>query len=542
MLIQNHNDRLYLDDPAGRYVNGREVVSNPGEDSRFGLIKRWLHYCDINHNNCQEREPPFLPTRVLDVGSQHPVLLVSEGRRGHYVALSYCWGGPQTIMTTHETFERFTTEVDDGVSQTLKDAIEITRVLNLRYLWIDALCIIQGGEDFNIESLKMSQYYGNAYFTLSAGCAARSQDGFLTSRPPAPAAPCKLDYYRPASGVPATSPHGSVFVCLPPSHSVGPLVTRAWTYQESVLTRRELLYGQEQISFRCLERRISENGTSVILEQQVPYLSVRGLDLKPLAEQKTEMLCRWYSMLEHYTRRDLTDPADKLTALAGIAQVIHNILQCNYLFGLWEDDMIRGLLWTTNTDRYSKDWAESLRRPGKDRAPSWSWASVEGHVSHTHTKRSNTKFQDPKNHRVTILDHNVQRHSFDPIRSMRPISYELKVRGVLKRVQRGARHFSQYQPEGPRYRFRHPKLILLEALQTAPLTEMGPNNPPVVIGLGFFDVPDESFPDLTCMELINGDGLILVSNKKGAYRRVGTFYVEDQSWFDHGELEDITLT
>lgn len=123
VLLYKNSLTDYLDDLAGRYVNGREVVSNPREDSRFGLIKRWLHYCDINHNNCQEREPPFLPTRVLDVGSKHPVLLVSEGRRGHYVALSYCWGGPQTIMTTHETFEQFTIKVDDGVSQTLKDAI-----------------------------------------------------------------------------------------------------------------------------------------------------------------------------------------------------------------------------------------------------------------------------------------------------------------------------------------------------------------------------------------------------------------------------------
>lgn len=365
--------------------------------------------------------------------------------------------------------------------------------------------------------------------------------GSWPAAPPAPAAPCKLDYYRPASGIAATSPRGSVFVCLPPSHTIGPLVTRAWTYQESVLTRRELLYGQEQFSFRCLERQISENGRSVILEQQVPFLTVRDLDQKPLAEQKTELLRRWYSMLEHYTRRDMTGPADKLTALAGIAQVIHNTLQCNYLFGLWEDDMIRGLLWTTNTDRYSKDWARSLKRPAKDRAPSWSWASVEGHVSHTHTKRSNAKFQDPKNHRVTILGHDVQQHSFDPIRSMKPIFNELKVRGVLKRVQRGARHFSQYQPEGPRHRFRHPKLILLEPVQTAPLTETDPINPPVVIGLGFLDVPDEPLSDLICIELITENGLILVSNMRGAYRRVGTFYVEDQAWFDHGELEDITL-
>lgn len=520
-------------------MSGREVVSNPTEDSRFGVIKRWLHHCDVNHA-CRETEPPFLPTRVLDVRPKHPVLHISQGHRSHYVALSYCWGGPQTVMTTQETYEQFKEKVDDGLSQTLKDAIEITRKLNLQYLWIDALCIIQGGEDFNIESLKMSQYYGNAYFTLSAGCAARSQDGFLASRPPAPAAPCSLDYYRPPNGVSATSPLGSVYVCLPSSKTIGPLEKRAWTFQEKILTRRELLYGQEQISFRCIERQIFENGTSSIRTQITPYLNTRGLELTPLAEQKAELLRRWYSMLQQYTRRELTDPADKLTALAGIAQVMHNTLQCKYLFGLWEDDMIRGMQWATNTDRYSKEWAKPLKRPTKDRAPSWSWASLEGHVSHS--RRMDIKYRDdPKQHQIKVLGHGFQQNSFDPIRSIKPISPELRVRGVLKSVHRGARHRSQYQSWRPGGS-RHPNIILLEPVQTGSLNEAGPDRPPVVVGLGLLDVPDELLSGLFCMRLTTDDGIILVSNTEEGYRRVGAFWVEDKTWFEHGDHKDVILT
>lgn len=443
-------------------------------------------------------------------------------------------------MTTHETYEQFTKKVDEGLSRTLKDAIKITRELNVRYLWIDALCIIQGGEDFNIESLKMSQYYGNAYFTLSAGCAARSQDGFLTSRPPAPVAPCRLDYYRPANGVPATSPLGSVFLCLPSSKTIGPLETRAWTFQEKILTRRELLYGQEQISFRCLERQIYEDGTSYIPTHITPYLNARGLESMPLAEQKAELLRRWYGMLEQYTRRELTDPDDKLTAIAGIAQVMHNTLQCKYLFGLWEDDMIRGMLWATNTDHYSKEWAKPLKRPTNDRGPSWSWASLEGHVSHSRQAEKKCR-DDPKHHQIKILGHGFYVNSFDPIRWIKNISPELKVRGVLKSVQRGARHHSQYQSGRLRVS-RHPNMILLEPVQTGSLNETGPDSPPVVIGLGLLDVPDEVLPGLFCMRLITDNGLILVSNTEGGYRRVGTFRVEDKAWFEHGDHKDVILT
>ncbi|MCJ1466959.1 hypothetical protein MMC07_005581 [Pseudocyphellaria aurata] len=531
-------------EPAGRYLNGREVVSNPAGESCFGLIKRWLHHCEVNHG-CQAKEPPLLPTRVLDVKPKHPVLRVSQGRRDHYVALSYCWGGPQKIVTTEKTFEQFTKNIDNGLSETLKNAIEITRNLNLQYLWIDALCIIQGGEDFNIESLKMSQYYGNAYFTISAGCAASSQDGFLASRPLPSATPCKLDYNRPPFrevDVLFPTPLGSVFVCLPPSKAIGPLETRAWTFQEKILSRRELLYGHEQISFRCLERQIFENGTSSIRQQIVPYPDVGGLDQKPLAEQKAVLLRRWYKMLESYTRREMTNPADKLTALAGIAQVIHQTLQCKYLFGLWEDDIIRGILWTTNVLRYSKDWAEALRRPLADRAPSWSWASVEGHVSHY--QRIESLYLDPKYHRIIILGHDFQQNSFDPIRSVKPIARELRVRGVLKSVQRTARSVLQYRDQSPEpwWRFKHPRMFLLEPVQSIPPKETCSNSPQVVVGLGLLDVPDEPLPDLFCMRVIADYGLILVSNAKGGYKRVGTFNVEDKTWFDHGDPEDIILT
>lgn len=543
VLLTSYN----LGGQAARYVNGRKVVSSPTEDSRFRMIKQWLDYCNKNHN-CQEKEPPILPTRVLDVRSKDPVLRVCQGRRDHYVALSYCWGGPQKATTTKETIEKYTKKVDlDELSQTLKDAIEITRRLNLQYLWIDALCIVQGGEDFNIESLKMAQYYGNAYFTLAAGCSACSGDGFLANRPSPLAIPCELDYYRYVDGLPTVSPLGSVFACLPSSKEVGPLETRAWTFQESILTRRMLLYGREQISFRCLERQTFENGTSFLHQQTVPYLNVRGQNLKPLAEQKLELLRRWYQMLELYTRRHMTNPADKLTALAGIAQVLHDTLKCKYIFGLWEDDMIRGMLWTTNTKHYSREWAKPLRRSVEVRAPSWSWASVEGHVTVDHLERTESKYRNPNNHRILIVGHEFEKSSFDPIRSMKPVSFELKVRGVLKGVQRGERQLSKYQPGGYQpggssYRSLHPKTILLEPVGMAPATGSGPNTHPVVIGLGLLDLPDEPLQCSFCMRLNIERGLILVSNTKGGYRRVGTFLVEDETWFENGDPEEIRLT
>ena len=81
------------------------------------------------------------------------------------------------------------------MSQNLQDAVVVTRLLGLRYLWIDSLCIIQDSKsDWEEEGSKMDQVYKNAYVTLAATSATTSHDGFL-QRTPAPENPITLAYY-----------------------------------------------------------------------------------------------------------------------------------------------------------------------------------------------------------------------------------------------------------------------------------------------------------------------------------------------------------
>jgi Heterokaryon incompatibility protein (HET) len=57
----------------------------------------------------------------------------------------------------------------EDLSLTFKDAVKICRDLNLRYLWIDSLCIIQDdGEDWSEQAMAMASIYGGSYLTLSA--------------------------------------------------------------------------------------------------------------------------------------------------------------------------------------------------------------------------------------------------------------------------------------------------------------------------------------------------------------------------------------
>jgi len=114
----------------------------------YECIKSWLSCCTRNHTLCMRREPR-LPTRVIDIGppdgSQNPFLFESNGKITPYVALSYCWGLQQMFITVTETLEaRKAGFALTDLAKTQHDAVLLARKLDVRYLWVDALCIIQG--------------------------------------------------------------------------------------------------------------------------------------------------------------------------------------------------------------------------------------------------------------------------------------------------------------------------------------------------------------------------------------------------------------
>ncbi|KAK8133486.1 hypothetical protein PG984_005498, partial [Apiospora sp. TS-2023a] len=122
-----------------------------------------------------------LPTRILDLGdptARNLALLESKGMRREYCALSYCWGPPnsQTFLTTAETLHQRLQRIEfDALPKTFQDAVQITRGLGMRYLWIDGLCIIQGDKhDWETEAGHMGAVYENACLVIAASGSAKN--------------------------------------------------------------------------------------------------------------------------------------------------------------------------------------------------------------------------------------------------------------------------------------------------------------------------------------------------------------------------------
>jgi hypothetical protein len=61
-----------------------------------------------------------------------------------YATLSYCWGGDQRMKTARDNFEQWKVDIPvQELPATIKDAAETALQLNIRYLYVDAFCIIQ---------------------------------------------------------------------------------------------------------------------------------------------------------------------------------------------------------------------------------------------------------------------------------------------------------------------------------------------------------------------------------------------------------------
>jgi len=123
----------------------------------FREVQEWLTICKKTHDDCPPLKPVLLPTRVIDVGestSSQQKLFTTGGILGYYTALSYCWGTePQPLVTTEENIKSLCDDIPtSSLARTIQEVITVTRKLGIRYIWIDALCIIQDSqEDKNIE-------------------------------------------------------------------------------------------------------------------------------------------------------------------------------------------------------------------------------------------------------------------------------------------------------------------------------------------------------------------------------------------------------
>ncbi|KAH9209115.1 heterokaryon incompatibility protein-domain-containing protein, partial [Leptodontidium sp. 2 PMI_412] len=300
---------------------------------------------------------PNLPTRVIDVGNgfDDPIrLIASQGTHGLYCTLSYRWYDSNTFKTTRENIEELQQGIPENkLHQTIKDAITTTRTLGLRYLWVDAICIIQNDkDDWEKEAATMSDVYENSMLTIAAIDEPRADQGMFRKRTYSPR-PYNRDYPRDsATGYFGYSHPFYVYANNCRRRPLGELDTRGWCLQEQFLSPRILSYADGELFWDCAELTASE--------------SYPG---------GTEAVKFWWNIVEEFTGRHLTVEMDRFVAIEGISNVVTEYTNEQMVLGMWKSDLPRHLLWWVNTITGKPKLTDVLKRPKEFLCPSWSWAS-----------------------------------------------------------------------------------------------------------------------------------------------------------------------
>ena len=367
-----------------------DLVAAPTLDPPWDVedVRSKLMDC-VKRHSCGS--PKGLPSRLLDVGDPNTdyIKLVETSTEtindSRYAALSYCWGISAPFTTESSTLEsRLQGFSVSEMPLTLRESVQVVRDLGIRYLWIDALCILQGNEkddvaraDWQKESARMQEVYGNAFLTIVAASSSDSQGGLINRR---------LSYtlrdQNQGLNLTASKQNATVFLGPPGANSNAeskvnihsePISSRAWALQEWILSNRLLVFTTTRIQFICYEHKMRAFHAAYNFR----------LPRSPSMPRERD----WQKIVINFCARNMTKLGDKLPALSGLAKrfsALTNGKWGGYLAGLWRTTIVNDLAW--RRERPDSGRTMFLAIPNKsgrcpNRAPSWSWASIDGIVT-----------------------------------------------------------------------------------------------------------------------------------------------------------------
>ncbi|KAF2182277.1 hypothetical protein K469DRAFT_712902 [Zopfia rhizophila CBS 207.26] len=122
----------------------------------------------------------------------------------------------------------------------------------------------------------------------------------------------------------------------------------------------------------------------------------------------------WNDLIREYTKCALTRQSDKLIAISGLARFFHDTTRDEYVAGLWRSRLVEHLDWRV--------YKPAAKIASEYRAPSWSWASLDGPVRPQGLSART-------NMHVSILDVQVQGSSPDSMGQV--LGGHIKLSGII---------------------------------------------------------------------------------------------------------------
>ncbi|CAH0028007.1 unnamed protein product [Clonostachys rhizophaga] len=333
-------------------------------------VKGWLDGCSREHGDGRLQTHLSIPAHpsslpgfmVIDV-EELCLAQLPDGMT--YTTLSYVWGStnsPTTLKANADDFRKGGAFRRPKLPKTISDAIEVTSALGFRFLWVDALCIVQDDDAFKAKLIaNMDAVYGNSALTIVAASGDHADAGLEGWGRPAEAGSRQSLVKIEDGFILGVLP----FFDLELMNST--FASRGWTH--TALSARRLIFLGGQFYFVCRGAVWRED---MMAESNLIQPFAGANTLGTGASEWT--LGRYGEHVAAYSSRKLTYSSDALNAFTGIQKAQQASMgETKFWYGLPAAALDWALLWkATNGTKLAR----------REEFPSWSWVGWDGSVTH----------------------------------------------------------------------------------------------------------------------------------------------------------------
>lgn len=368
-------------------------------------IKTWIQTCAAGHSRCRAEtdhvEIPKHNIRLIDVRNFR---IVESSLAERYAALSYVWGSNTNFALNSGNLRQLSTSrglQDALIPQTITDAIYLVKQLDINYLWVDSLCIIQDDDGDKYRQLPiMDQIYQQAYLVVIAATGNDAHAGLPGTTKPR----TRINQQSETIG---GIDFNTSFLSLRHALGTSSWATRGWTFQEGLLSRRALVVTESTTYWDCWESNGREdlasdeskalfewNEADVESTWRMDFVWRTNAPIQRRTEGSIVSPCRTMLYCEHVTafqRRNLSNQSDALWAFLGILKLQKIRFPEGFIWALPYERLDAALLWSENSGYSCMHTREVEQQIPVGRLvhqlsyPSWSWLSCDTAI----------RFQDP---------------------------------------------------------------------------------------------------------------------------------------------------
>ncbi|KAF7557402.1 hypothetical protein G7Z17_g663 [Cylindrodendrum hubeiense] len=362
---------------------GRGILPDP-QWIELKTILGWVSRCEREHGDkCNvprwfKGVAPVDPEWLVDV--VQGCVVSSPGKGTRYTALSYTWGQCSYRKNTEDMLKQLqqpgilsTGQFASQLPPTIRNAMDIVKAVGQRYIWIDALCIIQDDLESLTRNLNQMQLiYANAHFCIMGATGSGADFGLRGLKGISHPRDLELRVYELAGGDKLAA--GSL--ALDPSSGTKHAYSqRSWTFQEWLFSRRRIVFNHGPLKWQCQCACWYEH-----------------LEVNPLADNKWSLAARekfgpspsvWdlTSTVSEFNIKSLTMSEDAPKSFAGIQAMLHRVHPGGLLFGLSEFFFDIFLAWSSLYSDIERRYTTDATIAKNAGLPSWSWIGWQGEIT-----------------------------------------------------------------------------------------------------------------------------------------------------------------